>query len=193
MSAALRRKGRQVVKQTASMRLLRRTLERRLRGAARVVLLSVGSDLRGDDAAGPLAGELLGKRRPARLSIVDGAAAPENQTGVIRELRPTHLVVVDAVEMGRRLGTIALVPIAELTGEAASTHRLPLSLTLGYLARELGCEVLFIGIQPGSTLLGAAMNPEVVAAAEDVARLLQEILEPVSDSSRGSADTARQL
>jgi len=165
---------------TRKHRDLKEALERRLAGAERVVLLAVGSDLRGDDGAGCLAAELLSEHSPPRLAAIDGATAPENLTGEIRELQPTHLVVVDAVEMGKRRGTIALVALAELAGESASTHRLPLRLTLGFLAHELACDLLVIGIQPGSTVLGAAMSPEVAAAAEEVARLLREILEPAA-------------
>jgi len=168
------------VNERSSSRVLRKTLERQLAGAKRVVLLAVGSDLRGDDGAGTLTAELLSEREPTRLAVVRGATAPENLTGEIRGLQPTHLVVVDAVEMGRRPGAVALVPLAELAGEAASTHRLPLGLTLSFLAHELGCDLLVIGIQPRSTSLGAAMSPEVSAAAKEVASLLRELLDPAA-------------
>ncbi len=165
-----------MIGQTLS-RLLRRSLALRLAGARRVVALAVGSPLRGDDGVAGRAAELLRGAAPGRLTVLDGATAPENLTGVIRELMPSHLVVIDAVEMGRRPGTVALVAPEDLAGEAISTHRLPLQLTLRYLAHELSCELIVIGIQPATTALGAAMSPAVAAAASGTARLLRELLE----------------
>jgi hypothetical protein len=96
----------------------------RLKGATRVVLLGVGSDLRGDDAAGMMAAERLS--HTPKLNVLLGGTAPENLTGEIKKLKPSHLLIVDAAEMKAEAGTIRLLTPEEIGGFSFSTHALPL-------------------------------------------------------------------
>ena len=96
------------------MQRLKTLLKKRLEGARKVAVLAMGSKLRGDDAAGLLAAENLAratrrKRLQRPLKVFIGDTAPENLTGEIKKFRPTHLVILDAVDMGRRPGTAELI------------------------------------------------------------------------------------
>ncbi len=155
-----------------------------LQGAERVAVLGVGSSLRGDDAVGLLAAEqvqFLGKaqHRRGRLAVFLGETAPENLTGPIKSFRPTHLIVVDAADMGQTPGHIqAIDPMRVADVGSCSTHSLPLSVLTGYLRDELACRVLIIAIQPGSCGFGQSPCPAVVSAARRVARhILRELRE----------------
>lgn len=158
------------------------TLRKRLSGAPRLAVLAIGSRLRGDDAAGLLAADALAaarkSRRPrTRLKIFFGETVPENLTGEIRRFRPTHLVLLDAADFGRRAGTVQLIePEATRSNPSLSTHALPIHLLTDYLRDSLGCKVFIIGIQPASSRFDAAPSAAVQRAARRVAAAILKAL-----------------
>ncbi len=156
------------------MRSLEAILGERLRSAERVAVLAIGSTLRGDDAAGMLAGDALvklaGPAAEERLSVFLGGTAPENLTGAIKAFGPTHLVIVDAADMGCEPGHAALIEEgAAGLNTSASTHGLPVTMLAEYLRSFTGCEVVIVGIQPGGREFGQEPSERVRAAAERVA------------------------
>ena len=160
--------------------LLRQTLQ----GDERVAVLGVGSSLRGDDVAGLLAAQQVQslsrlQRRRVRLAVFLGQTAPENLTGPIKSFRPTHLIVIDAADMGQAPGYIqAIDPMRVADVGSCSTHTLPLNVLTGYLQDALNCRVLIIAIQPRSCEFGQPPCPAVVSAASRAARyILQELAE----------------
>lgn len=160
-------------------------LQARLAGVRRLAILAVGSDLRGDDAAGLLAArefERLIRRRqlPTTVAVFYGETAPENFTGEIKRFSPTHLVVLDAADFGRRPGYTGLIDLG-CTGVAnasASTHALPISILADYFGKFMSCEFLVAGIQPD----GCGFGEPVTAAVRRAARLLASQL---ADAIRG--------
>lgn len=146
-----------------------------LEGRARLVILGVGSDLRGDDAAGSEVAKQLkaqAARLPEAVHIIDAGEAPEAFTGVIRRIHPAFVLVVDSAEMGEAPGTIRLVDIHQIDGMSASTHTFPLSLFARFLIAELHCEMYFLGIQPADNRLGERLSPEAEAAVRAIVHTL---------------------
>ena len=145
------------------------TLQRRLSDADRVAVLGVGSELRGDDAAGTLVARQLAAAvgRSRRVASFVGYTAPENFTGpIVRHLRGAAegrraLVLVDAAELGRRAGTIILLEAKDLAGVTFSTHQLPLALLVDYIVRSVPVRVFALAVQPASTAFGAPVSPAV--------------------------------
>jgi hydrogenase 3 maturation protease len=156
-----------------------------LRGAARIVLLGIGNDLRGDDAAGLLCVRELEKRlgfmqnqrgNKKAVLLLDGGETPENQTGKIREFRPDLVVLLDAARGGRSTGEIFLVDREKIADEDVSTHRISLSMLVRYLEDSIGARVLFVGIEPGPTDMNIPVSAEVqrsiVVLVDDIFRAL---------------------
>ena len=147
-------------------------------GAERIAVLAVGSTLRGDDAAGLLAAQALArhigrKRTTPEIAIFQGETAPENQTGAIKRFRPTHLIILDAADLGREAGHIELIDSEAFSTNASfSTHSLPLKILVDYLRSFAPFEVIVIGIQPATTEFGQPPTPEVVQAARAVAAMV---------------------
>jgi hydrogenase 3 maturation protease len=165
-----------------SMPLLR-SLRTLLDDAQRVVVLGVGSDLRGDDAAGVLVAarllEALGmddRRGGPEVLVLDGSTAPENLTGPIKRFEPTHVVIVDSAIMGLEPGAVEMLRAGEAGGVPFCTHALPISVTADYLVAECGAWVGVIGIQPQDVGFGVAVTPAVEAAVAEVAAVLAELL-----------------
>jgi hydrogenase 3 maturation protease len=143
-----------------------------------VVVLGVGSTLRGDDAVGVLVARALMERPGRGVTAIDAGPAPENAAAAIRRLAPAHLVIVDCALLGLPPGAARVVDEAEVDGASFSTHGLPLSMLAGYLRAQVGCAVTFVGIQPGSMAEGEGVSPEAAAGVRMVADALRELLAP---------------
>ncbi len=145
-----------------------------------VVVLGVGSVLRSDDAVGIRVAERLAALTAERglqgVRAVDGGPAPENMTAEIKQLSPSLVVIVDAASMGEPAGTIRVIDRAAVGGATFGTHGLPLTVLADYLRAEIGCGVIFVGVQPASAEHGQALSPAVEAAAEELTGALVECL-----------------
>lgn len=165
---------------------LEQKLRNLLKNAGRVAVLGIGSELRGDDAVGLLvidhlrknintlrraAARRAGIRRPLAsrgpaLKLFNGGTAPENLTGEIRRFNPSHLVLVDAVELGKKPGAIAVLNPRAAGIVSFFTHKLPIKLMLDYLAAEIKFTPLLIGIQPRNLEVAAPVSPAARRAVE---------------------------
>jgi len=160
---------------------LKTALKKRLPDSGRIALLGVGSELRGDDAAGLLVAEYLRKSsakniKLKNLKVFFGSTAPENLTGEIKKFKPAFLVIVDSADMDRSPGAVKLISLDEIGGISFCTHQLPLKILTDYLVQSIGCEILIIGIQPGKIDFGAPLSKEVKKSARLVSAILNEIL-----------------
>jgi len=148
-----------------------------LAGARRVAVVGVGSDLRGDDAAGlRVAGRLAAwaaRTGTRRLAAFVGGAAPENFTGEILRFAPDLVVLVDAAHLGRAPGELGLVAPEDVRGLAFSTHMLPVPILLDYLTASCGCRTLVVGIQVGRKDVLAPLTPAVARGVRRLAAALQ--------------------
>jgi hydrogenase 3 maturation protease len=164
------------------MRDLRKELANRLKRAKRVAILGVGSEFRGDDAAGMLVAEALSRyarrtthdaRRAGRLQVFYGATAPENLTGEIIRYKPSHIVIVDTADIKVRPGNVVLLDAKDLgEGVSFSTHKLPPKVMIDYLKKRLKCGIMVIGIQPKRISFGKTVSREVRNSATGVSRAI---------------------
>ena len=165
---------------------LKSSLQKSLSGAQRIAVLAVGSSLRADDAAGLLAAQELSslldkpRKHPTELPAVEiflGETAPENLTGPIKAFRPTHLIILDALDTGREPGHVCLLHPDEIAaGGTASTHNASLRLLMDYLGQDLSCQILVIGIQPQTLEFGKPPSEPVLQAAHRIARRMAAAL-----------------
>ena len=131
-----------------------KSLELPLRYAKKIAVVGVGSDLRGDDIAGLMVIERLKKKLSAlrllrQARCFYGGTAPENLTGEIRKFSPSHVIIVDSIDIGKKPGAIVVLSPGEVgSGVSFSTHKMPIKVMIEYLSRSLNCEVILIGIQP---------------------------------------------
>jgi hydrogenase 3 maturation protease len=140
------------------------------------VVVGVGSSLRSDDVAGVRIAERVRELALPDVYAVIGHTAPENVTGEIRAFAPSHVLFVDAADFGAAPGSIRLFESADIGGMTSSTHTLPLHVIADYLTHELGCRVVFLGLQPKSVAFGDAVSNEVAAAIEETVEAIAEAL-----------------
>lgn len=144
----------------------------------RVAVVGIGHELRGDDAAGVMVARALMPLLAGRAHglVLDGGAAPENHTGLLRRFAPDLVLLVDAAQMDEPPGTVRWLAWQEASGLSASTHTMPPYVIARYLNIELGCEVALIGIQPAQTTIGAPLSAPIQKAVGEVVNGLVQVL-----------------
>jgi len=155
------------------MQSLKAQLTNKLKGAKSVVILGVGSELRSDDAAGILAAKALAKKikkgKPT-VNVLLGETAPENLTGEIKKLKPTHLIIIDAADISKKSGEVLLFNEKDIKGVSFCTHQLPMTIMIDYLKNYIDCNILIIGIQPKNLKVGNNLSKEVKIAVKYVSK-----------------------
>lgn len=136
----------------------------------RILLLGVGNRLRGDDAVGSLLVERL--KGKVNIPLIDAGDVPENYLGPIEESGAELVLVVDAADMGAKVGDIAIFDIEQVKGKSVSTHTANLSLLFKVLPPEKRPQVIMLGIQPGNTKFGQGLSDPVCATMESLVELL---------------------
>lgn len=157
---------------------LESSIRRLLARGALVVFL--GNELRGDDAAGLRVGEAVAGVAGTERVVVC-AEGLEMCTSRIRARKPKLILLVDAVEAGLKPGSVVLANLREEDAfHFASTHSLPKSLVLRLLGVE---EVWLLGVQVGTRDVGAPLSAEVAETCEALTRILRRLLEESGKSS----------
>ena len=132
------------------------------------VVFTVGSVLRGDDAAGPLLAKKVNDDPVAGWTLIEGDQTPENELGYIKRLAPKFLLLVDAAEMGLDAGEVRVLRGDDVERKYLfTTHSMPITYLLGQL-KDSCEEVLFLGIQPRNTDFFGPVTPEVRDAVEKI-------------------------
>lgn len=149
---------------------LRLTLQRE----PQIVILGIGNELNGDDAAGIaiirnlLQNDQIHTRRG--LHIFDCGTVPENFSGKLRSLNPDYVLLIDAGKFSDApCGTINLFSTEECHGFDASTHTLPLSVFGKYLETEFKCPTDMLLIQPCRTDFLSEISISVKRAVKEIA------------------------
>ena len=144
------------------------------KGTNRVVIVGVGSEFRGDDAAGVLVARNLKKNvKSSNVLVIEGGVAPENFTSEIRKFKPSHVILIDAADFKAKPGTVRLFnDLSVAIGQSISTHKLSLSILSDYLHNQTSVKVSLIGIQPAGAEMGGKMCKEVKDVVDELAKAL---------------------
>ncbi|MGB9907384.1 MAG: hydrogenase maturation protease [Candidatus Saccharicenans sp.] len=152
-------------------------LKKELRGLERLLVLGTGNALKADDAAGLLVASLLdrnlSRRQKARIKTLRVYELLESYHRRIRRLQPSHLIIIDAVDMGRRPGSIMATRLEP--GQKKKKVGGEFYLLLEKLAAESSCRIYLVGIQPDSLDFGHPITPLVKEACRQVAESLIQL------------------
>ena len=133
--------------------------------------------MKGDDALGTFMARNL-NNLSAKIVSIDGGVVPENFTGAIKKENPSHILLLDAVDMKKAPGFVRIVHKEEIPNYSISTHSMPISFLINYLEIGTGAKIALIGIQPQSMELGQEMTREVKKSAIHVLDILKTVLLP---------------
>ncbi|HTX61412.1 MAG TPA: hydrogenase maturation peptidase HycI [Methanobacterium sp.] len=158
------------------MKRLQLELERFVKNYKKIVVLGIGNQLRGDDYSGSLVAVKLGQEcRKDNVVIVDGGTVPENFTGLVRKETPSHIILIDAADMGKKPGYIRLIEKEEISRYNISTHAMPLSFLIKYLEQTTSARIILIGIQPDGMELDNTLSEEVKKSVEYLVDILKDL------------------
>lgn len=118
--------------------------------SSKVIVLGLGSEIRGDEIAPMRIIEKLD--RGERLLSIWAGTRPENFTGKIIEYAPDHLLVFMVSKFGGNPGELKLVQISEHSEE--SLHESPLTTMTHYLKEKIDVEVSLLLIEPKNLMIG---------------------------------------
>ncbi len=152
--------------------LFEKTLSEFLEGCNRLLIIGVGNRMRGDDAAGCSAARILRGRLKGRgdVLVMDCGGVPENFTLEMKKFQPSHILFIDAVDMGLKPGEARIVEGEELTGRSLSTHRQSLKILFSVLREGIpGVKIKLLGIQPKTIDFGAGISYKVRVGLRSVA------------------------
>jgi hydrogenase 3 maturation protease len=144
----------------------------------RLAIVGIGNELNGDDAAGVLITRKLTSalQESPTLKIFEAGQALENITGALIRFKPDVTLLIDALSIGERPGSIHMLDWQLSQGFSASTHSLPLGVVIQYLLHEHPCQVHLLGIQVSDTTTGAPVSPEVMKSIHTVSKSILSTL-----------------
>jgi hydrogenase 3 maturation protease len=127
------------------------SLRLRLKNARRIAIVGVGDELLPFDRLGMVAAKKIDQLHLLHVGVFFAGTVPESITGPLSRFRPDHTLFLDAADMGAQPGTIAVIDPHSIQASLFSTHALPLSVVMEFLAQESGTGVTLLGIQPDSS------------------------------------------
>jgi hydrogenase 3 maturation protease len=125
-------------------------LKKRLEATRRLAVVGIGDELSSSDRLGMTAAWEIDRQKIPGVQVFLAGTVPENITGTLRRYGPDHVLFLDAAEMGKRPGTLAIIAPGQVRARFFSTHALPLPVVMQYIEREIGAPVTLLGIQPGN-------------------------------------------
>lgn len=154
-------------------------LKKWLTNCHKLVVLGIGNPLRGDDALGLEILRRLEGKVPSHVALIECQTTPENFTGKIKRLKPTHVLMIDAASFGAKPGKVKLIPPEKIAGMALSTHAMPLFMLAEILQKSIGAKVALLGVQPKTVDFGEGLTPELEKAVEKTAEVLAGLMTDV--------------
>jgi hydrogenase 3 maturation protease len=153
-------------------------LKKFLKNHGKIAILGIGNEIKGDDGLGPAIAKKLSKlfTNNEDITIFDGGTVPENYTGSIRKENPSHIILVDAVEMKEEPGHIRVVQKDEIANYNISTHAMPVSFLIKYMENTIDAEIILIGIQPKQMELDQNISKEIEESIDKVVSAIFELI-----------------
>jgi hydrogenase 3 maturation protease len=137
----------------------------------------IGNPIRMDDFVGVKIVQDLQGKLPEDVQLIECETVPESFMDEIIELKPTHVLLIDAAVMGLRPGEVRLLDAEKVTNfPPISTHMLPLRVFCDYITQLTNARIALLLIEPNKTEFGEGMTSEVEAAAKKITALLSELL-----------------
>ena len=129
--------------------------------------MCIGNRDGGDDSVGPYVADKL---KNTDIKVIDCGTTPENYTSVVKNMNPTDLFIVDAVDMELEPGDIRIVPKEKIGVMTISTHGIPVSVLMDYLERYVR-NIFLIGIQPKT--ISGEISDVVRKSADELIKIIE--------------------
>jgi len=144
--------------------------------AEQVVVAGIGNPIRRDDFVGVKIVQDLKDKVPKNVFLIECETVPESFIQDIVDLKPSHVLLIDAAVLGLKPGETRLVFPEQVTDfPAITTHVLPLRIFCEYVAKMTEAKIALLLIEPEKTEFGEGLTQTVQAAAEKITKILLEL------------------
>jgi hydrogenase 3 maturation protease len=143
----------------------------------RVAVCGIGNRIRGDDGVGPEVITELRSQVSEECMLYDFDENPENFIGDLIDYGPEKVILVDAVDMGQKPGSVGLIDFHSVKKQVMSTHKMPVSMFIEHLQNRMRFKLIFVGVQPKDIGLNKEMSNEVRQAIPLAAELVKKNME----------------
>ncbi|MGB9765245.1 MAG: hydrogenase maturation protease [Candidatus Saccharicenans sp.] len=154
------------------------SLSKGLADLERLVVLGTGNALKADDAAGLLVVSLLDhhltRRQKSKVKVLRAYEIIDAYLKKIKNLKPSHLIIVDAINLGKKPGTIIATKIEPEKKRRKKAGGEFYSF-LDKLSTETACQIYFLGIQPETLDFGHPITSSVKEAAKKIADFISRL------------------
>ena len=147
-----------------------------LKDAKSVVVIGMGNELRGDDAVGLQVVRLLKPYTTNLLQVFEGHMTPEVFISPACARHPTHVIIIDAVELHTKPGVWRIISSDEIDEGLFTTHAIPATEVAAEFQRRCNAKVAFLGIQPKLRDVSLSQSKECQRAAKEVADAIYRII-----------------
>ena len=156
---------------------LKRELEDWFDKSAKIVVAGIGNPIRSDDFVGVKIVQDLKGKVSDKVCLIECETVPESFMDEIVELKPTHVLLIDAAVMGLEPGEARLFDAENVTDfPSISTHMLPLRVFCDYIKQLAKSKIALLLIEPGNTEFGEGLTPEIKDISEKLTSMLIELL-----------------
>ena len=170
------------------MKTLERNLVNWIAGGRRIAVVGVGNEMRKDDAVGVHVAKKLRGKLSRQFRLIEAGTIPESYIDKVREFRPTHVLIIDAAQIGTNPGNSRLLSPRKVKGLSISTHTLPLNVFAEFVKRETGSKVQILAVQPKDLDFGEGMTNELKRTSKELISILLRV-----DGTLGRKRRARKF
>lgn len=152
-------------------------LEKWFAGAERVVVAGIGNPIRTDDFVGVKIVQDLKGKVSKNVCLIECETVPESFMQEIVDLKPSHVLLIDAAVLGLKPSETRLVFPEQVTDfPAITTHVLPLRIFCEYITKMTTAKIALLLVEPENTEFGEGLTPAVQAVAEKITKILLKCL-----------------
>jgi hydrogenase 3 maturation protease len=144
--------------------------------AEKMVIAGIGNPIRSDDFVGVKVVQDLKGKVSKNVSLIECETVPESFMQEIVDIKPSHVLLIDAAVLGLKPGETRLVFPEQVTDfPAITTHVLPLRIFCEYITKMIETKIALLLIEPENTEFGEGLTPEVQKAAEKINKVMLEL------------------
>ena len=142
-----------------------------------MVIAGIGNEIRTDDFVGVKIVQDLTGKISKKVHLIECETVPESFMDEIVELKPSHVLLIDAAILDLEPGAVRLYDACKVANfPAITTHMLPLRVFCDYITQMGQTKLALLLIEPKNTEFGEGMSPELNDSAERVVKSLLSIL-----------------
>ena len=156
---------------------LQKALEKWLADSKRIVVAGIGNPIRSDDFVGVKIVQDLQGEVTERVFLIECETVPESFMHEIVDLKPSHVLLIDAAILGLKPGETRFVFPEQVTDfPAVTTHVLPLRIFCEYIMKMTDAKIALLLIEPENVEFGEGLTPEVQEISKKITEMLRELL-----------------